>query len=238
MKNVVKEPSVSLNIKSWAEEDRPREKFLLKGGSVLSDSELIAILIGSGSRTLSAVELAKLILKNVDNDLEKLAKLTIKDLTKLKGMGEAKAISIAAALELGRRRNLYVHEERPILNFSKLIYNYMAPHFLDLQHEEFWLLMLDKQLKPIKKVLISKGGVSGTVVDLKIIMKTALENLASFIVVLHNHPSGNLNPSNEDKNITDKIKESCKILDISFADHIIFTNKGYYSFTDKMIYEK
>ncbi|TAG53789.1 MAG: DNA repair protein RadC [Cytophagales bacterium] len=236
MKNIIKEPIIPLNIKSWAEEDRPREKFQLKGGNALSDAELIAILIGSGSRSMSAVDLAKLILKNVNNDLEKLTKLTIKDLTKLKGMGEAKAITIAAALELGKRRKEQITEERPKLNSPKLIYNYMLPFFYDLQHEEFWLLILDRQLKPIKKVQISKGGIAGTVVDIKIILKLALENLASYIIVMHNHPSGSLNPSSEDIKITNKLKAACQTLDILFADHIIFTNNGFYSFEDESVY--
>ncbi len=232
----VKEPLAVLNIKSWAEEDRPREKFLIKGASSLSDAELIAILIGSGTPTMSAVDLSKLILKSSDNDLNKIAKLTIKDLTKFKGMGEAKAISIAAALELGRRRNYSIIEEKPKLKSSKMMYQYLAPQFLDLLHEECWLLMLDSQLQPIKKVQISKGGVMGTVVDVKIILKHAIENLCQSIVLYHNHPSGNLLPSNKDIKLTDQLRDASKLIEVTLIDHLIFTNNGYYSFTDGVAY--
>lgn len=234
----LKEPLVALNIKSWAEEDRPREKFFLKGASALSDAELIAILIGSGSSTMSAVDLAKLILKNSNNDLNKIAILSIQDLTKFKGIGPAKAISIAAALELGRRRNYQAVEENPILKSSKLLYHYMAPQFLDLVHEECWLLMLDRQLRPIKKVQISRGGVAGTIIDLKIILKHAIENLSQNIVLIHNHPSGNLKPSHQDVEITEKLRSASKIIDITLIDHLIFTNNGYYSFMDEQSYSK
>lgn len=219
-------------IKSWAAEDRPREKFILKGADSLSDAELLAILIGTGSRTMSAVDLAKLILKNADNELQKLAKLSIKDLMKTKGVGEAKAITIAAALELGKRRKEIVATEKVPMIAAKLIYNHMKPHLYDLQHEESWLILLDRTLKEIKTIRIGIGGTSITVIDPKIVFRHALENLANFIVLVHNHPSGSLNPSTSDKTVTQKIKHGAALLDISLADHLIFTNNGFYSFND------
>lgn len=220
------------NIKSWAEADRPREKFLQKGASVLSDAELIAILIGSGSRTLSAVDLAKLILKKADNELSKLAKLSIKDLMKQKGVGEAKAVSIAAALELGRRRKEYEPVERMQIKTSVQTYNHMKPYLFDLQHEESWIILLDTNLSVLKTIKITVGGVSTTIIDLKIIFKHALEHLASNIILVHNHPSGNLSPSQEDIVVTERLKNAAKTLDIKFIDHLIFANEGYYSFSD------
>ncbi|TAF74258.1 MAG: DNA repair protein RadC [Bacteroidetes bacterium] len=219
-------------IKSWAAEDRPREKFILKGADSLSDAELLAILIGTGSRTMSAVDLAKLILKNADNELQKLAKLSIKDLMKTKGVGEAKAITIAAALELGKRRKEIVATEKVPMITAKLIYNHIKPHLYDLQHEESWIILLDRTLKEIKTIRIGIGGTSITVIDPKIVFRHALENLANFIVLVHNHPSGGLNPSTSDKAVTQKIKNGAALLDIILADHLIFTNNGFYSFND------
>lgn len=219
-------------IKSWAAEDRPREKFILKGADSLTDAELLAILIGTGSRTMSAVDLAKLILKNADNELQKLAKLSIKDLMKTKGVGEAKAITIAAALELGKRRKEIVATEKVPMITAKLIYNHIKPHLYDLQHEESWIILLDRTLKEIKTIRIGIGGTSITVIDPKIVFRHALENLANFIVLVHNHPSGGLNPSTSDKAVTQKIKNGAALLDIILADHLIFTNNGFYSFKD------
>ena len=225
----------SFGIKSWAEDDRPREKLLEKGRQVLSDAELIAILIGSGSKNETAVELSKRILQSVDNNLNLLSKLSVNDLIKFKGIGEAKAISIVAALELGRRRKDAEIIVREKFTSSKSVYNLMKPTMLDLPHEEFWLLMLNKANSLIKKEMISRGGVSGTVVDSKIIFKSAIENYASAIIVCHNHPSGNLKPSDADITITKSLKDAGKLMEIPLLDHIIVTENGYYSFNDEGI---
>lgn len=223
----------TLTIKSWAEEDRPREKLLLKGRHVLSDAELIAILIGSGTRKETAVELSKRILASLGNNLNELAKLSVKDLVKFKGIGEAKAVSIVAALELGRRRKETGPMKRERIITSQNAYEILRPHFLDLPHEEFYLLLLNRSNTVIGKKQISKGGISGTVVDPKIIFSTALENKAVSVVLAHNHPSGNLKPSNEDLRLTRNIKEAGTILEISVIDHLIISNEGYYSFADE-----
>jgi DNA repair protein RadC len=223
----------SFGIKSWAEDDRPREKLIGKGRQVLSDAELIAILIGSGNRDETAVELSKKILASTGNNLNELGKLSISDLTKFKGIGEAKAISIVAALELGRRRRETETVKRDKITCSKDVFEIMKPIMLDLPHEEFWLLVLNRSNAVIKKELISRGGVAGTVVDTKIIFKTAIENLASSIIISHNHPSGNLKPSDADIKITKTIKDAGKIMDIPLFDHVIITDSGYYSFNDE-----
>ncbi len=222
-----------LNIKNWAAEDRPREKLLLKGTSALSDTELIAILLGTGTASLSAVDVAKNILKSVDNNLDALAKLTVKDLTKIKGIGEAKAIAIVSALELGRRRKAVSTQERPKISASKDAYEQLKGELMDIPHEEFWILMLNRAHRIIKKQKISLGGVHGTVADPKIIFKMALEELASGIIVAHNHPSGNLTPSQQDIDLTKKLKEAGKLLEIQLLDHLIVAGKNYYSFADE-----
>lgn len=223
------------NILSWAEEDRPREKLMLKGRSALSDAELIAILIGSGTRELSAVDLSKLILHSVGNNLNELAKLSINDLMKFKGVGDAKAISIAAALELGRRR-----KESEVLKKAKITssgdaYQAIRPYLLDLSHEQFWVLLLNRASEIIRPFQVSIGGVAGTVADPKIIFKSAIEYLASAIILVHNHPSGNLVPSQADLDLTKRVKEGGRLLDIPILDHLIFGDNGYYSFADKGI---
>lgn len=223
----------NLTIKTWAEEDRPREKLTLKGKSVLSDAELIAILIGSGNKKESAVELSKKILASINNDLNKLAKLSISDLTKFNGIGEAKAISIIAALELGRRRKNTEVEKRVTIKSSNDAYNVIADVLSDLPHEEFWVLYLNRKNEVIKKENISKGGVSGTIADSKIIFKTAIEQLASAIILSHNHPSGGLKPSAADISLTKKLKETGNILDIPVLDHLIIGEKSYFSFADE-----
>ena len=222
----------SFGIKSWAEEDRPREKLLDKGRHVLTEAELIAILIGSGSKDETAVELSKRILSSVGNNLNELGKLTVQDLNKFKGIGDAKAISIIAALELGRRRKPETVKREKIIT-SKDAYEIMKPSMMDLPHEEFWLLMLNRANLVTKKELISRGGVSGTVVDTKIIFKTAIVNYASSIIICHNHPSGNLKPSEADIKITKNIKDAGKIMEIPLLDHLIITDNGFYSFTDE-----
>ncbi|MDJ1466259.1 DNA repair protein RadC [Cytophagaceae bacterium DM2B3-1] len=229
------DPISTTKILSWAEEDRPREKLLLKGKAALSDAELIGILLGSGTVSLSAVDLAKQILSSVDNNLTSLAKLSIKDLEKFKGIGEAKAITIVAALELGRRRKDSELPQRQVITSSKDVFTIMHSHLLDLLHEEFWVVLLNRSNVVMKKVQISVGGVSGTVADPKLIFKTALENLASSIILVHNHPSGNLKPSQADKDLTHKLKEAGKYLEIPVLDHVIITEKSYFSFADEGI---
>lgn len=221
------------NIQSWAEEDRPREKLTLKGKAALSEAELIAILINSGTVDLTAVDVAKIILKSVGNNLNDLAKLSIKDLSKFRGIGEAKAISIIAALELGRRRK---EQDRPLRNrvtCSRDAYNEMIPHLMDKPHEEFWILLMNRANEILRPVQISAGGVSGTVADPKIIFKQAIEHLASSMILLHNHPSGNLTPSQADKDLTRKLRDAGRLLDIPVLDHLIFTDKAYLSFADE-----
>ena len=229
----MKENGEFLNIKSWAVEDRPREKLLLKGKAVLSDAELIAILLGTGTASMSAVDVAKNILQTVQHDLNELARLTVKDLTKVKGIGEAKAVTIVSALELGRRRKESSTEERPKIGGSKDIYELLKAELLDIPHEAFWIVLLNRANRVIKKHQISQGGVAGTVADPKIIFKIALEELASGVILAHNHPSGNLNASQADIDLTRKLKESGKLLEIQVLDHIIFAGKKYMSFADE-----
>jgi DNA repair protein RadC len=222
-----------LGIKAWAEEDRPREKLLLKGKTTLSDAELIAILIGSGSRDETAVELSKRILSSVSNNLNQLGKTSIVDLQKFKGIGEGKAISIAAALELGRRRKDSDPVKRVKITGSSVVYDYMREVMDDLPHEEFWVLLLNRGNQILEKVNISKGGVSQTVVDAKIVFKMAIDRLASSIILCHNHPSGNLKPSEADIQLTKKLKEAGRILDLPILDHLIFADNTYFSFADE-----
>jgi len=222
-------------IRSWAEEDRPREKLLLKGRAALSDAELIAILLGSGTRDLSAVDLAKQILGSVGNDLHELGRLSVADLAKFRGIGEAKAISIVAALELGRRRREQEPRPRNRITGSRDAYEVMKPHLLDKPHEEFWILLLNRANEVIRPVQISAGGVAGTVADPKLIFKYALEHLASALILFHNHPSGNLLPSQADKDLTRKLKEAGRLLDLPVLDHLIFTDRAYFSFADEGI---
>ncbi|GAB3568225.1 DNA repair protein RadC [Spirosoma luteolum] len=221
------------SIQSWAEEDRPREKLMLKGKASLSEAELIAILINSGTVDLTAVDVARIILKSVGNNLNELARLSIKDLSKFRGIGEAKAISIVAALELGRRRREQDRPQRARITCSRDAYNEMLPHLLDKPHEEFWILLLNRANEVMRPIQISTGGVSGTVADPKLIFKQAIEHLASSIILLHNHPSGNLTPSQADKDLTRKLRDAGRLLDIPVLDHLIFTDKAYLSFADE-----
>ena len=226
------EESKPLNIKDWSPEDRPREKLLMKGTSALSDAELIAILIGSGTANLSAVEVAKKVLQQGNNNINDLAKLSVKDLMKIKGIGEAKAITIVATLELGRRRKETEPKEKPKISTSKDAFDQLKGDLMDLHHEEFWVLLLNRANRVIKKKRISEGGISGTVADPKIIYKLALEELASGIVVAHNHPSGNLTPSQSDIDLTKKLKEAGKFLEVQLVDHLIIAGQKYLSFAD------
>ena len=227
---------LTTSIKQWAEEDRPREKLLLKGKSTLSEAELIGILIGSGTRTLTAVDLAKQILHSVDNNLNLLAKLSITDLKKFKGIGEAKAINIVSALELGRRRKEANLPKVIKITSSKSAYEIMHLHLQDLPHEEFWIILLNRANQLIKPVAISQGGVSGTVADPKIIFKYALEVLASSIILVHNHPSGNTQPSQADIKLTQKLKQAGSLLEIPVLDHLIYTDSGYLSMADEGLF--
>ncbi|NOS91633.1 MAG: DNA repair protein RadC [Cyclobacteriaceae bacterium] len=229
------EDSKPLNIKDWNPEDRPREKLLLKGTTALSDAELIAILIGSGTANLSAVDVSKKVLLQGNNNINLLAKLSIKDLMKVKGIGEAKAITIVAALELGRRRKDSDIEEKPKITSSKDAFDQLKSELMDLPHEEFWVLLLNRAHRVTKKKRISEGGVAGTVADPKIIFKLALEELASGVVVAHNHPSGNLQPSQSDIDLTKKLKEAGRFLEIQLLDHLIITGHKYFSFADEGI---
>lgn len=223
----------SLKILDWAKEDRPREKLLLKGKNALSDAELLGILLGSGNRTMSAVDLAKSILNAVNHNLNELAKLSINDLMKFNGVGEAKAINIVSALEMGRRRKSAEFLKKPKITCSQDAYNLMKTELLDLGQEEFWLILLNRANVIIKKQPISSGGISGTVADPKLIFKRAIENTASSIILVHNHPSGNLQPSDADNNLTRKLKQGGDLLEIPVLDHIIFADHDYFSFADE-----
>jgi len=222
-----------LNIKSWAEEDRPREKLLNKGAQALSDTELLAILLRSGSREETAVGLAQRVLHAADNNLNELGRQPLSALTKFKGLGETKALTILAALELGRRRQLADAKDRPHVKSSRDAYNAISPIIADLPHEEFWILMLNRANRIISRERVSVGGVTGTVVDARIVFKRALDMLACSIVLCHNHPSGNLSPSQADIDLTKKMKAAGKTLDILVVDHLIISNEGYYSFGDE-----
>lgn len=221
----------SLTIKNLSQEDRPREKLINQGRNNLSKAELIAILIGSGNSSMNAIELSQYILNSCNNDLDQLAKLEVTDLVKFKGIGPAKAINIISALELGRRRPFKKSTSNTISS-SNDAYNLLKENLLDLKHEEFWLLNLNRQNQLINKKRISVGGISSTVVDPKVIFKSALAQNANSIIIAHNHPSESLKPSKEDINITKKIIDAGKNLDLPVLDHIIFTNHGYFSFAD------
>ena len=201
--------------------------------TALSDAELIAILIGSGTASLSAVEVSKKVLQYANNQLHELARLSVKDLTRIKGIGEAKAIAIVAALELGRRRRESEVNEKPKLGTSQQAYDQLGGDMMDLSHEEFWVLLLNRANRMIKKKRVSEGGVSGTVADPKIIFKMALEELASAIIVAHNHPSGNMTASQSDIDLTRKLKEGGKLLEIQLLDHLIICGPKYFSFADE-----
>jgi DNA repair protein RadC len=222
-----------LTIKQWSKEDRPREKLKKQGRQSLSDAELLAILIGSGTPTEDALTIAQKLLLSVDSDLSKLSKQSIPELMKQNGIGEAKALIISACMELGQRRKDMVKPEKLKIQSSANIHNLMSEHFADLAHEEFWVIFLNRGNFIIDKKCMSKGGISGTVVDIRIILKQAIESLASSIILCHNHPSGNLKPSNEDILLTKKCKEAALLMDIKLLDHLIFHENKYYSFCDE-----
>ncbi|GAA4278182.1 RadC family protein [Aquimarina mytili] len=229
------EPNSSFSIKEWSENDRPREKLIAKGKNTLTDAELIAILIGSGNRNESAVTLSKRILASVDHKIDALSKLSVKQLMGFKGIGEAKAIAIVAGLELGRRRREEDSLIVPKITSSKDAFNVFYPMLGDLDHEEFWVLFLNNAKKVIQKKQISLGGKTSTVVDPRIIFRSALECGATSIILGHNHPGGSIDPSLSDKNITQKLKQAGFSLDIIVLDHLIITEKNYFSFADESI---
>ncbi|XCF06130.1 DNA repair protein RadC [Tamlana crocina] len=226
------EKKPSFSIKNWSQDDQPREKLLYKGRAALSDAELVAILIGSGNRDESAVALCKRILSTVDNNLSQLGKLSIKQLMDFKGIGEAKAITIAAALELGRRRRGEEALQKKKITSSTDVFELMQPIIGELEHEEFWIVYLNNSNKVIQKNQLSKGGMTGTLVDVRLVMKNALEVGATGLILVHNHPSGTLKPSEADKEITQKLKLAAQSLDIKVLDHLVVTEKAYFSFAD------
>jgi DNA repair protein RadC len=231
----MQEKPSSFSIKNWSQDDQPREKLLHKGKSALSDAELVAILIGSGNREESAVALCKRILASVDNNLSTLGKLSIKQLTEFKGIGGAKAITIVAALELGRRRRGEEALEKQKITSSHSVFELMQPIIGELEHEEFWIIYLNNSNKVIQKNQLSKGGITGTLVDVRLVLKNALECGATGLVLAHNHPSGTLKPSEADKQITQKLKLAAQSLDLKVLDHLIITEKAYFSFADEIL---
>ncbi|MGC6429552.1 MAG: RadC family protein [Jejuia sp.] len=231
----MQEKPSSFSIKNWSQDDQPREKLLFKGKSALSDAELVAILIGSGNREESAVALCKRILASVNNNLSELGKLSIKQLMDFKGIGEAKAITIAAALELGRRRRGEEALEKKKITSSVAVFELMQPIIGEIEHEEFWIIYLNNSNKVIYKNQLSKGGITGTLVDVRLVLKQALEVGATGLILAHNHPSGTLKPSEADKQITRKLKTAALSLDIRVLDHLIITEKSYFSFADDNI---
>jgi DNA repair protein RadC len=227
------EENKRLTIKSWAEEDRPREKMTAKGASALSNAELVAIILGSGTKEMTAVDSAKNLLNGVNNDLNKLGKMSIRDLQKFKGIGAARAVTIAAAMELGRRRKESdKHAKEQILQAGD-IFDIFFPILSDLPHEEFWMLYLNRSNIVISKVQISMGGIDKTFIDMKLIAKAAIECLASSAIAVHNHPSGNERPSKSDIALTEKIQKALSLFDISLFDHVIITDNRYFSFKDE-----
>ncbi len=220
------------SIKNWSKDDRPREKLMLKGVSALSDSELIAILIGSGNSKQSAVELSRDILSSCKNNLNNLGKLSVADLMKFSGIGEAKAITIVAALELGKRRKVETALDKKQITSSQDVFDIFHPMISDLPHEEFWIAQLTNSNSIIDVYKTSQGGTTGTVIDIKLIMKDTLSKLAQALILIHNHPSGNIRPSTQDINVTKKIKEAANYFEIKLLDHVIIGEKTYYSFAD------
>jgi len=219
-------------IRHWAEEDRPREKLLTKGKAALNDAELIAILIGSGSRNETAVDLGKRMLLRVNDNLNALGKLSIAQLTTFKGIGQAKAVTIVAAMELGRRRRESAAVELTKISSSETVFELMQPVIGELAHEEFWIIYLNNANKIIAKSQLSKGGITGTLVDVRLVLRTAIENGAVGLILVHNHQSGTLTPSDADKQITKKLKLAAESLDIKILDHVIVTETQYFSFAD------
>ena len=223
-----------MKIKEWAEEDRPREKMLLKGIASLSDAELLAILIGSGNNQETAVQLSQRILKSVNNNLNALGKLSVKELmSKFKGIGQVKAITVNAALELGKRRNSSDPVQRPTIRSSQDAFRLLHPLLCDLPHEELWIALTNRSAQVIEKVKISQGGTSETSADLRIILKAAINALATGIILCHNHPSGNIRPSRQDDQLTQRLRDAARLIEIQLLDHIVVTDGCYYSYADE-----
>ena len=220
------------SIKSWNEGDRPREKLVMHGANVLSDAELLAILIGTGTRNESAVDLGKKLMQGVNNNLITLNKLSLVELQKVNGIGLAKAVTIAAALELSKRRQMATVDEKRIIKASKDIYEEIGPLLRDLNHEEFWVLALNRRLRVVASKRISTGGISETIVDVRLILKFGIENNASNLVIAHNHPSGNLNPSESDLRLTSDIRQAAKYMNMPLIDHVIVADTGYFSYAE------
>jgi DNA repair protein RadC len=231
----MEEQTKTLTIKEWAEDDRPREKMMSKGVAALSDAELMAILIGSGTRNETAVAISQRILSGANNNLNELGRFSLSDFIKIKGIGTAKGITIMAALELGRRRKISEALSRKQISSSADVIEIFQPLLADLPYEEFWILLLNRANKIIDRFRVSEGGFTATVVDIRKIMRIALENQAIGIILCHNHPSGNHNPSDDDKKITQKLKLAASTLDISILDHVIVTNSKCYSMADNSI---
>lgn len=223
----------SISIKNWSVDDRPREKLLNQGARALSNSELLALLIGSGSRDESAVQLGMRIMASVENSLYELSRLSPGELMRFDGIGEAKAVIIAAAMEIGRRRENTVSETNGQIRSSSDVNDVMKPLIAHLQHEEFWILYLNNSNRIIKKLQLSKGGITGTLVDVRLVLKHALDFRSTALILVHNHPSGALKPSGADKQLTDKLKTACVSLDLKVLDHVIITEKAYFSFADE-----
>ncbi len=232
-KKIFNYPEGKSSIKTWNEDDRPREKLVLRGKRNLSNAELLAIILGSGNRGESAVQLAQRILASVNNSWSKLAQLTLGQLMQFKGVGEAKAISVITALEIGNRRRSEPEKRNPKLDNAQMAYQLVQPIFMDLAHEELWVIYLNRANREIQKVLISKGGFTATTVDVRLVLKRALELNALALILAHNHPSGNLNPSTSDLNLTQSIVNAAGILNIQVIDHIICSNHGFYSFCEE-----
>lgn len=225
--------STYVSVKNWALEDRPREKLMLKGAAALSNSELLAILIGSGTKEKSAVEVCKEILADIDNDLNKLARYTVSDLTRYNGIGPAKAITIVSALELGRRRKNSGDKEVKKITSSRDAYQALYPYLSDLNHEEIWVLLLNRSNRIESTLRVSEGGISATVLDVRLVLREALNRYASGIILAHNHPTNNCVPSEQDIRITTKLKDAAKLMDINLLDHLILCGERYYSFADE-----
>lgn len=223
----------SMPIKSWAEGDRPREKLLNKGSAALTDAELVAILLGSGSRKSTALDLAKEILKSVENNLTQLARLSVQELMHFDGMGQAKAVGLISALELGKRRNRSQAPERARVRSSTDVFGLMQPVLGDLPHEEFWVIFLNASNRVVRKHCISRGGMTGTLADQRIIFREALLHKATSLILCHNHPSGAINPSDADRGLTRKVSEAGLLMDIKVLDHLIITEHAYFSFADE-----
>ena len=225
----------TFSIKNWSKDDQPREKLLHKGKANLSDAELVAILIGSGSKNESAVNLCKRVLASVDNNLSALGKLSVKQLMAFKGIGEAKVVTIAAAMELGRRRRGGEALIKDSIRSSSSVFELMQPVIGELEHEEFWIIYLNNSNKVIQKHLLSKGGITGTLVDVRLVLKNALHWGATGLILTHNHPSGTIKPSQADRQVTQKLKTAAESLDIKVLDHVIITEKAYFSFADETL---